>query len=188
MYKLPYDTKQKIYVFIKYFINMDFKTYLKTYSSINKSFIDDFYAISNPDIETDDYIIDLEHVAKWLKTTKATLKKTLLKSYTANVDYIIKVEKTGKGQPIEKILLTQTCFKQLCMVSRTKKAEQVRTYFIQLEKHLDKYKDHIIRQLTNKIAQYEPGVKTVSDSQMVSNKHRTLKHTKKQSMKTQKNH
>jgi phage anti-repressor protein len=178
--------KQKIYVFIKYFIKMDFKTYLKTYSSINKSFIDDFYEISNPDIETDDFIIDLEQVAKWLKTTKATLKKTLLKSYTENFDYIIKVEQPEQGQKTEKILLTPTCFKRLCMVSRTKKADQVRTYFIQLEKHLDKYKDHIIRQLTNKIAKYEPGLKTGVETPMISNKRLTLKHTKKQYTKTQK--
>ena len=37
------------------------------------------------------------------------------------------------------------------MNSKTKKAEEVRTYFIELEKHIDKYKNHIIEALDKKI-------------------------------------
>jgi hypothetical protein len=37
------------------------------------------------------------------------------------------------------------------MLSRTTKAEQVRTYFIDIEKHINKYKDHIIESLNKKI-------------------------------------
>ena len=41
-------------------------------------------------------------------------------------------------------MLTPDCMKRLCMVSKTKRAEEVRTYFIELEKHIDNYKDIII--------------------------------------------
>ena len=36
------------------------------------------------------------------------------------------------------------------MLSRTKKAEEVRTYFIELEKLMDKYKNYIIEALNKK--------------------------------------
>jgi predicted GIY-YIG superfamily endonuclease len=63
-----------------------------------------------------------------------------------SVDYIIKLEKKAKVSKSNKeiILLTPDCFKRLCLLSKTKKAEEVRTYFIELEKHIDKYKDVII--------------------------------------------
>lgn len=51
--------------------------------------------------------------------------------------------------------MTNDCFKRLCMLSRTKKAEVVRTYFISLEKLIDKYKEHIIESMTQKIKQLE---------------------------------
>jgi len=37
------------------------------------------------------------------------------------------------------------------MSSKTKKAEEVRTYFIQLEKHIDKYKNYIIDGLNKEV-------------------------------------
>ena len=35
----------------------------------------------------------------------------------------------------------------MCLLSRTKKAEEVRTYFIEIEKLLFNYKDYIIKAL-----------------------------------------
>jgi len=37
------------------------------------------------------------------------------------------------------------------MRSKTKKAEEIRTYFIELEKYLDEYKNCIIQSLNKKI-------------------------------------
>ena len=47
------------------------------------------------------------------------------------------------GQNKEIILLTSDCFKLLCLRSKTKKAELVRKYYIELEKLIDEYKDII---------------------------------------------
>ena len=41
------------------------------------------------------------------------------------------------------------------MMSRTEKAEEVRSYFIALEDHINKYKGYIIEGLNKKVAKYE---------------------------------
>ena len=48
-------------------------------------------------------------------------------------------------------MLSYDCFRRLCMLSRTVKAEEVRSYFIDIEKHIHKYKDHIIDALDKKV-------------------------------------
>ena len=50
------------------------------------------------------------------------------------------------------------------MLSRTKKAEEeVRSYFIDIEKHINKYKDHIIEALNKKIDVLDNNQKTILD-------------------------
>ena len=101
----------------------------------------------------------MDIVSKWLKSYKKNLKRTLVNTYIEKADYIIKLEEPGKGRPSETVLLTPDCFKRLCMLSRTEKAEEVRTYFLQLENHIDKYKDFIIEGLSQKVAKYEVELK-----------------------------
>jgi superfamily II DNA or RNA helicase len=108
----------------------------KTYSSItmNNKFIDDFFSLYDVKSSNDDFVIDLEKLANLLKSQKKILKTTLLTSYQLDVDYKLKTLKPeGKGRPIEEVMITPNCFKRLCMMSRTKKAEEVRNYFIALE-------------------------------------------------------
>jgi hypothetical protein len=49
------------------------------------------------------------------------------------------------------------------MLSKTKKAEEVRTYFIEIEKHLNKYKDHLIDILNKKINILEYNQKSINN-------------------------
>ena len=126
--------------------------YLKKYSVVNNKFIDDFFSLYDRNTTDTDFVINLETVSKWLKSNKGDLKRTLINSYNKNIDYKIKKGETTGGRPSEIILLTPDCFKRLTMVSRTKKAEEVRTYFIELEKHIDKYKNHIIDALNKQIS------------------------------------
>ena len=88
------------------------------------------------------------------------LKNTLIESYNKLIDYKIisynsllpnQKQKNQGGQNKEIILLTPDCFKMLCLRSKTKKAEKVRKYYIDLEKMIDEYKDIIITNLDNKI-------------------------------------
>jgi phage anti-repressor protein len=125
--------------------------YLKKYSVINNKFIDDFFSLYDRNTTENDFVINLETIAKWLKSIKGDLKKTLTNSYTKNIDYKTKKGATTGGRPNEIVLLTPDCFKRLTMSSKTKKSEEVRTYFIELEKHIDKYKNHIIEALNKQV-------------------------------------
>ena len=136
--------------------------YLKKYSTISSSFIDDFYALYNYNTNENDFVINLEILAKWLKAEKKHLKETLTNSYIKNIDYTVSKKNINTGgRKSELILLTPDCMKRLCMSSRTKKAEEVRTYFIELEKHLDKYKNYIIDGLSVKIGNLEKQSKPI---------------------------
>ena len=82
------------------------------------------------------------------------VKKTLKKSYIKDVDYTIsKITKLkGKGgQTNEIIMLTIDCFKMLCQSTQSKKGKEVRRYFIDVEKLLNKYKSYIIEGLEDKV-------------------------------------
>lgn len=76
---------------------------------------------------SNNFVIDLNILATWLKSTKAHLKETLVNSYIRNVDYKIKKGESTGGRPSEIIMLTPDCFKRLTMSLKTKKAEEVRT-------------------------------------------------------------
>ena len=129
--------------------------YIKNESNVPQEFIDDFFSLYQYNTKDTEFVIDLDVLVKWLDTRKSTIKETLVKSYTKNVDYTEKNNKLDSaGRPSAIIMLTPDCMKRLCMVSRTKKAEDVRSYFIELEKHINQYKDVIIeRYVTNHTAQ-----------------------------------
>ena len=139
--------------------------FLKKYSSISNKFIDDFLSLYTINTYNDDLIINFDTLIKWLKIRKDSLKRTLIETYIKNVDYKIKkIKSTTAGKPREEIMLTSDCCKRLCMLSKTIKAEEVRTYFIEIEKLMDKYKKYIIEGLTNKIDILENNQKPISDT------------------------
>jgi len=53
------------------------------------------------------------------------------------------------------ILLKPYTFKKLCMLSKTKKAEEVRDYYIKLEELIDEYKSIIINNFQKKLIFYK---------------------------------
>ena len=157
-------------------INLDgLEEFLIKESKINKDFIKDFFGIQKNKAHEKykPFTIDLEDIAFWLDAGKGHIKNTLVKNYLYNIDYIIlnheydgkndenlllplkrtqkKEEDNRGGHNKELILLTSDCFKMLCMRSKTKKANKVRQYYIDLEKLIDQYKDLIINQQTKKI-------------------------------------
>jgi phage anti-repressor protein len=116
---------------------------LKVFTKIPNDFIDDFYDIlKNKDA---DFPIDLDIVTKWLMTRKKDLIDTLKRSYKVNIDYTITKYNTNKpgSNNYKKTMLTIDCFKRLCMRSRSLKAEEVRSYFIELDDFIAHYSDQI---------------------------------------------
>jgi hypothetical protein len=112
-------------------------------------FVGSFYCYLNYH-PTDDFVIQLKDVWKWLGFARQDPCKVVLeKHFIENVDY--KIEKFNEvnvhasatsgarlgdhgGQNKEKITMNVETFKKLCMKSNTKKADEIHDYFIKLEK------------------------------------------------------
>ena len=141
---------------------LSLQEYLKKFSSINNHFIDDFFSLYNENTNDEDFVINFDISAKWLNIRKDSLKRTLIESYRKNIDYKITINKAiSAGRPAEIIYLTPDCFKRLCMLTKSEKGEEVRSYYIQLEKHIDKYKDNIINDLRNRVKVLERNMKPI---------------------------
>lgn len=97
----------------------------------------------------------LDYVAKWLNCRKDTLVETLQRTYKENIDYTIKttgIRKTTPKSNHQKLyLLTPDCFKRLAMMSRSKNAELVRSYFIEVEGLYIKYRKYILNGMEQEI-------------------------------------
>ena len=141
------------------------QSFLKKYSSISNKFIDDFFSLYTSETTFNDLVINFDNLIKWLNIRKDSLKRTLIETYIKNIDYKIKrVASNTPGKPREEIMITADCCKRLCMLSKTKKAEEVRTYFIEVEKLMNKYKNYIIEALNKKVGVLENNQKQVPDN------------------------
>jgi len=136
---------------------MKITDFLKRYSLIDNKFIDDFYSFYDNDQNEYDYTIDLNNLAFWLEIRKDNLKVLLQSNFNEDDDYVIEETKSngkGKGKGgnnTKNILLTYTCAKLLCMISKTPKADVIRKFYIDLEKLIITYKDSIVKDLNNQL-------------------------------------
>lgn len=122
--------------------------FLIKYSSAPKEFIWDFFDIAKEKYDDNDIIIRFDIVAKWLEVNKSNLKRNLVADFTEGIDYTIekrKIPHKGKSgaTTVEIIKITPDCFKHLCMMSQTKKAKEVRIYFLNMEKLVRQYHQEI---------------------------------------------
>lgn len=122
--------------------------FLKKFSDVPSGFIEDFFELSKESYEDDDFAIDLHIVAEWLHVTKGNLKRLLVQHFEKDYDYIINQIKrkniAGKGANyVEIIFITPDCFKELCMLSQTAKAKEVRKYYLSIEKLIRRYHQSI---------------------------------------------
>ena len=141
--------------------------FLQKYSDVDIEFIRKFIEIRNGDNIHAPFSIDLDVVTEWLKTNKGKLKKTLLKTYIKNTDYIIldpvvKQDNKHGGHNKEIVLLTPDTFKMMCMKSKTKDAQKIRYYYVTLEKLVEIYKDDIIKNQNSKIEILERNLKKIT--------------------------
>lgn len=131
----------------------DIKKYLKLISTIPTQFIDDFFEFYREETIQTDFVINLEQVAKWLQCRKRDLLRTLKNSYKNGIDYIVNraKPKVKYGNNHLLCMITPDCFKRICMLSRSRNAEQVRSYFIEIESLIIKYRTQLIEGIKNDI-------------------------------------
>jgi len=101
--------------------------FLKIYSIIPDKFINEYYGFIGENHDFDSYI-DLSDVAKWLKIDYDELKDILETKF--------EIGKFGIGYDVEEngeIKLGKECFKKLCMICDSPKADEVREYHLMLE-------------------------------------------------------
>ena len=141
------------------------KKFLKKFSKVPNGFIEDFFNISKERYNDDELSIDFNIVVKWLNVQKAHLKRLLIAHFEEKYDYIVYVEKkknqNGPGANyVDNIWITPDCFKELCMISRTAKAKEVRMYYLSIEKLIRKYHRYIEQKLYKKINLLEKNQKS----------------------------
>jgi phage anti-repressor protein len=116
-------------------------------------FIASFYSYLNYH-KTDDYIVDLDNIWKWLGF--ATKQKAILlleKNFKVEKDYklllnhqvkqnLIEVNNKTKGSGghnIQKYYLNVKTFKSLCLKAQTKKADEIHEYYLKMEELIQEF-------------------------------------------------
>ena len=120
---------------------MKLTKFLKKYSVIDDEFIDDYHTFFDDKADELFWTINLYDIAKWLDINEEKLKELLTNNFIKEIDYII------DKKNINNIVLSPKCCKLLCMMSESKKANLIRTYYTDLEKLIVKYKEEIVNDL-----------------------------------------
>jgi len=136
------------------------KDFLKKYTNVPNTFIDDLYTMYTENTLPTDIVIDADFVSKWLCIPKFRIIETLKYTYEVNVDYTITKavnpqKKSTRANNYKKVLMTPECFKLFAMRSATRKADEMRNYFIEIERTLLKYRQDLVNGLEKRIADLE---------------------------------
>ena len=132
------------------------KAFIKKISNIPNEFIDDFFSFYKESTLQTDLVIDLDKVANWLDCPKYQLIRTLKLSYIKNIDYkqvksLNVIKKDPRSNNYKKFLITPDCFKRLCMMTRSSKGDTIRSYFIDIENNLIKYRQELLDGIKNNV-------------------------------------
>ena len=140
--------------------NLNTSDVIKLFTNVPSRFVDDFFSLYTPNTTQTEFVINIDSLSKWLEVEKKLLVRTLKESYKVNTDYSI--EKVARDPSIKagsnnytRVMLTPDCMKRLCMRSRSKKAETVRTYFIEIENFVIKYNSQIVEGIVNDVKKTE---------------------------------
>lgn len=136
------------------------KEYIKKLTTIPTSFIDELFELYDVSTTQTDFVIKLDVVAKWLHARKPNLVNTLKQSYKLHIDYIVikpenHYKKTPNANNYKQYMLTPDCFKRLAMMSHSKNAEMIRSYFIEIEGLFIKYREQTLEGMRRDIESLE---------------------------------
>lgn len=112
--------------------------YLINNSNIDKEYITEFLKIQKKKVydKYKPFTIDLKDISYLLELKETKLKKILNKNYSVNTDYISIKNPFKDYNKI--LLLTPDCFKMICLGSKSKKADMIRDYYLEIEKIVSK--------------------------------------------------
>ena len=117
---------------------------LNKHSNLPHEFIEEYYNIAKEPYNDDDLVIDLRIASKWLNESKANLMHLLTnKIFEIKNDYVI--------NNFEEIIVTPLCFKVLCILLKTPRAQRIRLQLISLEALTRKYNQQVIKRLTKRL-------------------------------------
>lgn len=145
------------------------KDLVKIFTHVPPEFLDDFYDFidgqSKHPITL--FVVNIDHVAKWLNIRKDNLLSTLRRSYKKNEDFKESMnEKSMKrhgGQNKINVFISIDCFKRLAMRSTSAKAETVRSYFIEIDNFMTKYTKQIANGIIRDIEVTSTNMQTLED-------------------------
>jgi hypothetical protein len=105
-------------------------------------FLSSFYCYLNYH-PTNDFVVDLDNVWKWLGfTLKENAKRMLTKHFNINVDFKNLARQEGQassngekwgGHNKQIVMMNIKTFKLFCLLAETQKAKEIHSYFIKLE-------------------------------------------------------
>jgi len=180
----------------------------KVKNSFNESeqqlFIASFYSYLNYH-KTDDYIVDLDNIWKWLGfNQKINCIRVLEKNFEMEKDYKkslcklakqtnieinndkfateVTVAKKKGGQNIQKYYLNVKTFKSLCLKAQTKKADEIHEYYIKLEELIQEVLEEEATEMKNKLLIKDNQLNEKED--IISQKDNLLKNANQDKFKT----
>ena len=165
-------------------------------------FIASFYSYSNYH-KTDDYIVDLDNIWKWLGFNQKIKAKYLLeKNFELEKDYKKSLSLVGKqtnigisnnnfateaavakkgGQNIQKYYLNVKTFKSLCLKAGTKKADEIHEYYLKMEELIQEVLEEEAIEMKNKLLIKQNELEKVEENKKKS--YNKLKKIRKKNMK-----
>ena len=141
-------------------VKISLKEFLKKYTAVSSKFIDEYYVFYEK-CEMNKYGILLDDVETYLGIKKIEkFRSNIRKKYIENIDYVKIINEKKNRTRYDKYnyyYLSLDTFEKICMMSKSKKANSVRDYFIILRKFIQYYKDHISEMIINKVTKKKYG-------------------------------
>lgn len=120
--------------------------FLEIYANVPDKFIENFIHITEENYLNTMPSINLDIVAEWLDISRNNLEQLLI-FFTENYDYLFDQENI--------IMITPDCLKTLCIMSKSIKGNEIKQYFISIEKLINEYHMNIREKLQNQITLLE---------------------------------
>ena len=153
-----------------------------------KWYVANFYMYMHYD-QTNDFPINLDHILKMIGFAhKKNAKRTLENNFIKDIDYKIALLRTEQrknegGHNQETIMLNIDTFKNLCMIMKTDKGKEIRSYYIKLENIYNKILKEEIQEYQKEFEKTQLALENKQSE--LENKEKEIENKQKEIKKTQ---